>query len=194
MAEKDIVEELHTQAGEAGVGGFYRTEELLHRAADLITRLQARVPEGYRLVPVEPTDEMLDAFWRAMFNEPPGDNGPVLIGAGYDAMLSASPEPPATAGWTLVPNELVVAAQDFVAKVDRGEARSQRSYGAFKSALDRLSATPAHTGEASEPLFCQGCGLGERERSSCEEPECGPWRTQAVLDEIAARRPSEGGA
>ena len=45
---------------------------------------------GFVVVPKEPTDEMLDAFWRAMFNEPPGENGPVLIGAGYDAMIAAT--------------------------------------------------------------------------------------------------------
>jgi hypothetical protein len=44
------------------------------------------------LVPVEPTDEMLEAMWTAMFNEPFTDQH-VLVGAAYDAMLAAAPEP-----------------------------------------------------------------------------------------------------
>ena len=44
------------------------------------------------VAPVEPTHEMLEAGWRAMFETVPDDNGPVIIGAGYDAMLSARPK------------------------------------------------------------------------------------------------------
>lgn len=32
-------------------------------------------------------------------------------------------------------DDIVAAAREFVAKVDRGEARSVKSYGAFKAAL-----------------------------------------------------------
>ena len=133
MAEKDIVERtlkaIPFLLKEMKGSGKW-DEATLNRAIELVEplctkatdRLRARAPEGWRLVPVEPTDQMLDAFWRAMFNEPPGESGPVLIGAGYDAMLSASPEPPATEGEgrrIAVLEAALERARGYLADVDR---------------------------------------------------------------------------
>ena len=49
--------------------------------------LQSGVPEGYVLVPMEPTEEMI-ATWRALFSPWPYENN------AYYAMLSAVPQPP----------------------------------------------------------------------------------------------------
>lgn len=145
MAEKDIVERLREPLT-VDTTNIMSLAPVLRRllveraeAADLIDRLRAREPEGWREFLRE-----VQYFWGEDF--PDGPDGPCAVTDRYRAaykrllaMLASSPEPSSAAGWTLVPNELVVAAQEFVAKVDRGEARSQRSYGAFKAALDRLS-------------------------------------------------------
>lgn len=49
------------------------------------------MPDGWKLVPTDPTPEMMAAFWGAMFEEPFTDQY-VLVGAGYDAMLAAAPK------------------------------------------------------------------------------------------------------
>lgn len=51
------------------------------------------MPEGWKLVPIEPTPEMMAALWNTMFQEDFKDQH-VIVGAGYDAMLAAAPLPP----------------------------------------------------------------------------------------------------
>lgn len=46
-----------------------------------------RIPEGYKLVPLEPTDEMLDAHNEVSFGDLKGDK------AAHKAMLDAAPTP-----------------------------------------------------------------------------------------------------
>lgn len=62
--------------------------DTLAAARSVLASIEA---SGCVVVPKEPTDEMRDAFWRAMFETPPDESGPVVIGAGYDAMLSVRP-------------------------------------------------------------------------------------------------------
>lgn len=47
------------------------------------------IPEGFKLVPVEPTDEMLGAVWSVI-----NSNGGYGTKACYEAMLDAAPTPP----------------------------------------------------------------------------------------------------
>lgn len=70
-------------------------ENLLRKAAAAL-RLSAGggVPEGWKLVPVEPTPEMLGAFWRQKNcgTQEVGDRGPHTDDySAYRAMLAASP-------------------------------------------------------------------------------------------------------
>lgn len=46
------------------------------------------IPEGFKLVPVEPTDEMLSAMWSVMHSH--GASTKVC----YESMLAAAPTPP----------------------------------------------------------------------------------------------------
>lgn len=68
---------------------------ILRKAATAL-RLSAggRVPDGWKLVPVEPTPEMLGAFWRQKNNgtQEIGETGPHTDDySAYRAMLAASP-------------------------------------------------------------------------------------------------------
>lgn len=47
------------------------------------------IPKGYKLVPVEPTEEMLSAVWSVI-----NSNGGYGTKACYEAMLAAAPTPP----------------------------------------------------------------------------------------------------
>lgn len=73
-------------------------EYLMKRAADALSASQAHVPAGYRLVPVEPTEAMLDALaggyeqgQREERWEPANGVDPATVA--YKSMLSASPAP-----------------------------------------------------------------------------------------------------
>lgn len=58
---------------------------------------RAQVDGQWKMVPVEPTEAMREALWYSMFpSDAPPENEAVLIGHAYDAMLSASPPPPAS--------------------------------------------------------------------------------------------------
>ena len=46
------------------------------------------VPEGYRLMPPEPTPEMIEAWRESLFDLDPDEN----FASGYDAMFLAAPE------------------------------------------------------------------------------------------------------
>lgn len=48
------------------------------------------VPDGYKLVPIEPTRDMIDAFMG-------GESGSYIVDS-YKAMLSAAPQPPTKGG------------------------------------------------------------------------------------------------
>ena len=66
---------------------------MAHQQSKIIERLQKAtkaqtVPEGWKLVPVEPTEEMVDAFIDSDIDIDPEQN--VIIG--YKAMLAAAPE------------------------------------------------------------------------------------------------------
>lgn len=54
------------------------------------------VPDGWQLVPIEPTDEMIAAGRMARMNAVGGYAGP----SGWQATLAAAPQPPAEDGWT----------------------------------------------------------------------------------------------
>ena len=102
MAEKDIVERLRERPDIDFSNPLDATKVLglladRVEAAALIARLRARAPDGWRLVPVEPTDEMLDAATREL-------PSPWKSMAGlYRAMLAASPEPPSEPPFEFVP-------------------------------------------------------------------------------------------
>lgn len=79
------------------------TLALVARIRELEARTPA-IPEGWKLVPIEPSDEMVEAFadasWRKLQDgygdspteHPEDGGGPVCYG--YRAMLAAAPEPP----------------------------------------------------------------------------------------------------
>ena len=75
----------------AGSSGYMR--ECCNDAAALIERLSGRVPEGWKMVPVEPTFEMSAAAYDAVDanGEIEAIIGPLETITIYRAMLSASP-------------------------------------------------------------------------------------------------------
>ena len=46
------------------------------------------VPDGYRLMPPEPTPEMIEAWFESRYDQDPSEN----FAIGYDAMFLAAPE------------------------------------------------------------------------------------------------------
>ncbi|HEX5508802.1 MAG TPA: hypothetical protein VFX37_09885 [Pseudolabrys sp.] len=70
---------------------YQRDMRPVHHARHLLATLPA---EGWKIVPVEPTEEMREALWCAIFpDESLPENEAVLIGCAYDAMLAAAPTP-----------------------------------------------------------------------------------------------------
>jgi hypothetical protein len=108
---RDVVERARETAARIGDGErfpWWTSQIILREMADEIERLrstsQAGCPEGWKLVPIEPTPEMLDAA-----SKPNPSNGKSSLTAdalrsyvyglradSYRAMLSASPPPPST--------------------------------------------------------------------------------------------------
>jgi hypothetical protein len=62
---------------------------LLTVANALAARPQAA--EGMALVPREPTDQMFEAGWEAMFDDKYNGTQAVMMGAAWDAMIAAAP-------------------------------------------------------------------------------------------------------
>lgn len=80
-----------------GIGGL--AADLLTRAADEIERLSA-VPAGWKLVPEEATEEMMDAAVDKARKCLPADDGKfgyVQARAAFSAFLTAAPPPPSDA-------------------------------------------------------------------------------------------------
>ena len=82
-------EQLHSKSAIAA--------ELAHRdmLIDKLTdELQAAktlaVPDGYRLMPPEPTPEMIEAWFESRYDQDPSEN----FAIGYDAMFLAATEQP----------------------------------------------------------------------------------------------------
>lgn len=96
----DIVERLERHAEYTSCD-----PEIARAAADEITRLRAAlseraaVPHGWRLVPVEPTPEMVEAAFDALPLYPLEGK----IRTHYRAMLAAAPSPPAGEAPTTTP-------------------------------------------------------------------------------------------
>ena len=67
--------------------------DMAHQQSKIIEKLQnaakaQAVPEGYRLMPPEPTPEMIEAWRESLFDLDPDEN----FASGYDAMFLAAPE------------------------------------------------------------------------------------------------------
>lgn len=85
----DRVDVIHTQVKALlnGAGSFHRPlDKTEHYTIPLYTH-PAPIPEGWQLVPKEPTREMMRAFWLAG----PYPQEPWI--EGYKAMLAAAPKP-----------------------------------------------------------------------------------------------------
>lgn len=70
-------------------------EAYRERAVAAIAALRAAVPGGWKLVPVEPTDEMLIVALRTTRDDGYGHCHDAVGSAVWRAMLSAAPKPPA---------------------------------------------------------------------------------------------------
>jgi len=88
---------------------------------------------------------------------------PVCVSSGHHDALKVGPDDrrytPITGGLA----NLIAAAREFVAKVDRGEARSRRSYQAFKDALAKI--------DAGEAAFAKAVKMME---AGAFAPDAGP--------------------
>ena len=67
--------------------------DMAHQQSKIIENLQnaakeRTVPNGYRLMPPEPTPEMIKAWRESTFSVDPDEN----LASGYDAMFLAAPE------------------------------------------------------------------------------------------------------
>ena len=67
--------------------------DMAHQQSKIIEKLQQAakaqaVPNGYRLMPPEPTPEMIKAWRESTFSVDPDEN----LASGYDAMFLAAPE------------------------------------------------------------------------------------------------------
>lgn len=99
----DIVERLRTAETDPAVWDFnpQRLEKLCEEAAAAIEQRDAEIArlragqEGWKLVPVEPTEAMLQAACESTLLRPLTHEG--AHRAGYISMLGAAPTPPATA-------------------------------------------------------------------------------------------------
>lgn len=68
--------------------------DMAHQQSKIIEKLQKAakaqaVPEGYRLMPPEPTPEMINAWRESPFSDDHEEN----LASGYDAMFFAAPAP-----------------------------------------------------------------------------------------------------
>ena len=66
---------------------------MAHQQSKIIEKLQnaakaQAVPEGYRLMPPEPTSEMIEAWLESRYEQDPSEN----FAIGYDAMFLAAQE------------------------------------------------------------------------------------------------------
>lgn len=62
-------------------------------SAAILALDQYRRERGMVVVPREPTPEMMKAGWSAGFDDPYDGSQAVLLGAVFDAMIAAAPEP-----------------------------------------------------------------------------------------------------
>lgn len=77
---------MHPEAGDDGWLALHPVEQL-QQAFD--AGKQATVPEGWQLVPIEPTEEMVSAFWGTIHH------GDIELAHAWDAyfdMLAAAPK------------------------------------------------------------------------------------------------------
>lgn len=94
MADIDIVERLRAfSKANYGPLGSVPERDLMDEAASLIERLRAGRPEGWQLVPVEPTAEMIEAAVKGSR----ADVSYFDAEETYRAMLAASPPAPSPA-------------------------------------------------------------------------------------------------
>lgn len=113
---KKLVGELEVSACIAGMHGHKTCTHdadlrKVHAAIDRLASASTEVPQGWKLVPIEPTEEMLHEFAIIAscldrlhhpsvpyFGTVNGDSETAwngrLLRAGYEAMLAASPPPP----------------------------------------------------------------------------------------------------
>lgn len=57
---------------------------------------ERNIPNGWKLVPAEPTPEMFQEMWNAMFEGAYDGTDDPMIGACWDAALLTAPAPPET--------------------------------------------------------------------------------------------------
>lgn len=67
--------------------------DMAHQQSKIIEKLQKAakaqaVPDGYRLMPPEPTPEMIEAWFESRYDQDPSEN----FAIGYDAMFLAAPK------------------------------------------------------------------------------------------------------
>lgn len=75
----------------------FATASLIEDLTDRLAALQSKPSEGWRVVPVEPTGQMVEAAIRCVVQENKGlEYAPWQV---YKAMLAAAPSPPSQSSW-----------------------------------------------------------------------------------------------
>jgi hypothetical protein len=102
--------------------------------------------EGWKLVPVEPTEEMLDAAYKHYES---GDY--TGYGSAYVAMLSAAPTPPSAPVQQTDSNQLVEATLKLIAILEKGEWHGEGTMGELDGCDVCIAIHEAKTALAQSP-------------------------------------------
>lgn len=96
LPDEGLVKEIREEAEEqenGNVGDGACTADVLRRAADALEGARTAIPEGWRLVPEEPTDEMYEAGAKALHIIAQDlDHDETGAGMVFDAMIAVAPE------------------------------------------------------------------------------------------------------
>lgn len=122
--------------------------------------------------PVIATPEMVKAAYKAYENDEILHKADDWLEAVINAALAAAPALSSAGSATQREAALEKAARDFIAKVDRGEARSIYSYRAFQSALALPSVAQPSAGSDYDHGFRAGvaCEQDAAERRGVAKP------------------------
>ncbi len=152
------------------------------------------VPDGYRLVPVDPTDAMRIAGGIALESSPAHDVIGPLVDA-WAAMLAAAPQPEAAQDDWRTPTTLLQRMSDAVALLCGGKRPSNAMVQGW---LDNTSEELQNFAASHGPAWAQGIGLLDAARVMADQPvegvdhEMAPQPEAVTQADIAAERSSRG--
>jgi hypothetical protein len=124
------------------------------------------VPDGYRLVPVDPTDAMRIAGGIALESSPAHDVIGPLVDA-WAAMLAAAPQPEAAQDDWRTPTTLLQRMSDAVALLCGGKRPSNAMVQGW---LDNTSEELQNFAASHGPAWAQGIGLLDAARVMADQP------------------------